>query len=334
MRSLLLLLLLVAVRASIDCSPHCYSGAASLTYAEGQPTDLCEDIANCALTFSFVVDPCEQLIISSDLRVGGQRLGDDDTNVLFTCVDVGEDVVLAIVSDSESVSLSWTYAGAECATFLGALSTPSGSFSASETVYLTNWVSELQSIDDYETVCSTPSPTPSQEPVVIDVSTSASTSASTTGDSGQGEDEDDDVVVPLVETSVVLVQAARHIQPTVACSMRLPGRNCCSVFGYVNYNNVSVTIAAEKHNNWMNPKPMDRGQTTEFAGGGVKEAFGVFWPCREYRQQLLRWTVRVARINHTDTIWVRSATAARARHDCNDEQATEWCGVPDDDDEL
>lgn len=183
--------------------------------------------------------------------------------------------------------------------------------------------------------------------------TSSSSSSTTTTDAADAADDDDDAGAD----GYYVKRSRKAVEPFVTCSQQLHNDWCCSVFGYRNPNDCDVTIDVEKDNNFFTPKPIDRGQTTEFlANTKVEEAFSVLWKCHRYEEHVLTWTLRHPagknawpsggpdadanaedededasadswphHHNSVEKFWKRSARAIRTRNDCNEAQREQWC---------
>lgn len=95
------------------------------------------------------------------------------------------------------------------------------------------------------------------------------------------------LAIGVLLVTQVAAQTGQSVTPVVECVSQLSGGQYSATFGYKNNNTGSIGIAAGD-NNKFTPSPADRGQTTIFNPGRVRNAFSV----RFEGSGSLVWTVK------------------------------------------
>lgn len=315
--------------AATTCAPVCFdSGVLALAGVAGDKSPCgAAGTDACAVRVQYTLSLCdaEPRVTAFDVLIGGDgvRLANYQPDAVagaqISCD--GEHVHL----DSAGVALAWALPAdnnADCASLLlrpDVLATGnlrSAIVQVSATELWTAAAANLgQPLVASVALCSA---LPTEMPGSTDSTADPSPSAAPQDEPAAPAANDGDA--PAVEALPTLDAA---IVPSVHCSSRRAGSQCCTVFGYHNPNNYLVVLAPGRPQNFYVPKTPGATEHTHFLQNStVAAAFSVQWSCREYLEHTLRWQIET---NAPHGRWRRSADADRTRDDCSTADYNTWC---------
>lgn len=313
--------------AATTCTPMCFdSGVLALAGVAGDKSPCgAAGTDACAMRVQYTLSLCDAQphVTAFDVLVGGDgvRLSNYQPDAVAGAQISCDDEHLHL--DAAGVALAWALPAdnnADCASLLlrpdmlatGNLRSAMVQTSAGE-LWAVSAAHVGQPIVASAALCDA---MPSEMPGSTD-STEPSPSAppqDSPAPTATNDDDADAEALPTLDAAIV---------PTVHCSSRREGSQCCTVFGYHNPNPHLTVLAYGRPQNFLVPKIDGATTHLHFAANTTDAAvFSVHWPCHEYLQHTLRWQLETKAPHGR---WRRAADADRLRDDCSPTDYNTWC---------